>query len=462
VSKSESYETKGLPWRITSPPSTWEVTPLDTILESLNSGFACGRHQQVDHGLIHLRPMNISAGGKIDLKDCRYIPESAGNRRLEYDDILFNNTNSSVWVGKTAWIGTIAQGLAYSNHMTRLKISGAAISPFIARQLDWLRISGYFELNCNKHVNQASISGDFLRQKTPILLPPLAEQKRIADKLETLLSRVDACRARLDRVPALLKRFRLSVLAAATSGKLTQNDSEDFSTRWKKVPFEELLAAKDKLSYGVLKPGDSDLSGVAMYRVVDVGEWGKRAETTPNFISKKLSNEFKRTIIEEGDILLSVMATIGRSMVATKEMVGANVNRALAVVKPDQKKINSHFLNYYLMSPDLVTEFEERSMGSAQLRINLGDLRKFIINLPPIPEQKEIVRRVENLFAMADRIEARLTTAQKTVERLTPATLAKAFRGELVPQDPNDESAAELLSSQKVMRKGSSKTKSSH
>ena len=78
-------------------------------------------------------------------------------------------------------------------------------------------------------------------------------------------------------------------------------------------------------------------------------------------------------------------------------------------------------------------------------RINLGDLRQFIINLPPLAEQQEIVRRVEALFAFADRIEARLTEARAQVERLTPATLAKAFRGELVPQDPNDEPASALL-----------------
>lgn len=65
--------------------------------------------------------------------------------------------------------------------------------------------------------------------------------------------------------------------------------------------------------------------------------------------------------------------------------------------------------------------------------------------LPPLPEHQEIVRRVEDLFAFADRFEARLATAQKTVECLTPTTLAKAFRGELVPQDPNDEPASVLL-----------------
>ena len=77
--------------------------------------------------------------------------------------------------------------------------------------------------------------------------------------------------------------------------------------------------------------------------------------------------------------------------------------------------------------------------------LNLGILRSLPILMPPPEEQAEIVRRVETLFAFADRLEARLQTARTATERLTPALLAKAFRGELVPQDPNDEPASELL-----------------
>lgn len=65
--------------------------------------------------------------------------------------------------------------------------------------------------------------------------------------------------------------------------------------------------------------------------------------------------------------------------------------------------------------------------------------------LPPIAEQTEIVRRVETLFAFADRLEARYTAAHAQVEKLTPATLTKAFHGELTPQDLNDEPASKLL-----------------
>ena len=65
--------------------------------------------------------------------------------------------------------------------------------------------------------------------------------------------------------------------------------------------------------------------------------------------------------------------------------------------------------------------------------------------MPPLAEQKEIVRRVQELFALADQIEARFNKAKSQVDKLTPSLLARAFRGELVPQDPNDEPAETLL-----------------
>jgi type I restriction enzyme S subunit len=81
---------------------------------------------------------------------------------------------------------------------------------------------------------------------------------------------------------------------------------------------------------------------------------------------------------------------------------------------------------------------------------NLASISKSVLAAPPIvvppaDEQHEIVHRVEVLFAIADRMEAHYQTAQTQVEYLTPALLSKAFRGALVPQDPNDETASILL-----------------
>jgi len=294
-----------------------------------------------------------------------------------------------------------------------------------------------------------------------IPIAPLAEQKRIADKLEAVLGRVDACRARLDRVPALLKRFRQSVLASATSGGLTEEwrmtngvndewknefdncnapeDSLELPDSWKWVAVGNLAT---KVTDGVHKKPNYVDQGVPFLTVKSLTAGKGISFEVNNFISEKDHEEFiKRTPPSKGDLLVTKDGTLGVVRLIDTDRV-FSIFVSLALIKPKDRRM-SQYLLYALQSP--VVQKQMVGVGSGLQHIHLRDLRADLIPLPPLPEQQEIVRRVEALFAFADRIEARLATAQKTVERLTPSVLAKAFRGELVSQDPNDEPASTLL-----------------
>lgn len=118
------------------------------------------------------------------------------------------------------------------------------------------------------------------------------------------------------------------------------------------------------------------------------------------------------------------------------------------IVKFDESRLLQKFLYYALQ----VADMRENDSSTAQPVISGQKIYPLKIFVPLFPEQSEIVRRVETLFAYADRLEARYRAARAQVERLTPALLAKAFRGELVPQDPNDEPAAALLERVKAAR----------
>lgn len=98
-----------------------------------------------------------------------------------------------------------------------------------------------------------------------------------------------------------------------------------------------------------------------------------------------------------------------------------------------------------LQSPGGYRCLAEKVRGVAQKGINLADVKRFVTPLPSLEEQKEIVRRVESLFTMADTAEKQYLDAKAKTNRLTQSILAKAFRGELLPQDENDEPASELL-----------------
>ena len=210
-------------------PEGWAVVPLGYLVGSVQPGFACGKNNRDGEGVGHVRPMNVSRDGKMFLPDLKYVPASEARRDerlLKRGDVVFNNTNSSELVGKTAYYDHV-EPLAFSNHMTRIRCHEEVLEPrYCAAALHhWWR-TGYFEAVCNNHVSQASVGQDVLRE-TKIALPPLGEQRRIVGKLDHLLSQVASAHDHLSRAPTILKRFRHAVLAAACSGRLTEDWREE-------------------------------------------------------------------------------------------------------------------------------------------------------------------------------------------------------------------------------------------
>ena len=273
-------------------------------------------------------------------------------------------------------------------------------------------------------------------------IAPLSEQKRIADKLDTVLTRVEAVNTRLARVAPLLKRFRQSVLAAATSGRLTEDwrGANGLSRPWPLVLLGEV--ARD-FSYG----SAAKSSPAGHVPVLRMGNIQDGALDWSDLVFTSDPAEIAKYRLQDGDVLFN--------RTNSPELVGKT-----AVFRGEREAIYAGYLIRVRCSSDLLPDYlnyclgspagkhycwQVKSDGVSQSNINAKKLAAFSFGLPSLDEQTEIVRRVETLFAFADRLEARLAQAQTAATRLTPALLAKAFRGELVPQDPNDEPAAELL-----------------
>ncbi|MBL8323694.1 MAG: restriction endonuclease subunit S [Rubrivivax sp.] len=317
-------------------------------------------------------------------------------------------------------------------------------------------------------------------------LPPMAEQKRIADKLDALLARVDACRDRLDRVPAILKRFRQSVLTSAARGDLTSEwrgaqapslngrdlvclleeahesagghkagnaspptegahdlHEHEFPDGWGMTTLRSAVLPDRPITYGILKPGPELAEGVPYVRVADFPN-DRLNLTGVRKTSAAIDAEFKRSRLRAGDLLLSIRGTVGRLIVIPPELENANITQDSARISV-QPLLSASFVPWFLRSEMAQSRMRRAVKGVAVRGLNIGDVRALQLPIPSRAEQEEIVRRVEALFALADTLEARVATARAQVERLTPALLSKAFRGELVPQDPNDEPASALL-----------------
>ncbi|EJL3952996.1 restriction endonuclease subunit S [Vibrio cholerae] len=303
---------------------------------------------------------------------------------------------------------------------------------------------------------QGVISKDILGS-IPIPLAPEAEQTRIVEKLDEVLAQVDTIKARLDGIPAILKRFRQSVLAAAVSGKLTEEwrgNAEYSDSKNQLVPSTwEVRAAKDicvKVQSGSTPRNDpfNQNGTIPFLKVYNIVNQKIDFDYKPQFITSDTHSEtLKRSVAYPGDVLMNIVGPpLGKVAILTEQYPEWNLNQAITLFRANEEILLNKYLYFVLCEGELVRAVMPETKGSVgQVNISLSQCRDSLIPLPPLEEQKEIVRLVDQYFAFADTIEAQVKKAQARVDKLTQSILAKAFRGELVPQDPSDEPADKLL-----------------
>lgn len=275
--------------------------------------------------------------------------------------------------------------------------------------------------------------------KAPVTLPPLAEQKVIADKLDTLLAQVENTKARLERIPQILKRFRQSVLAAAVSGRLTEEWRREHAIpddSWVIQAASELCEKVQSGSTPKNNPFDQN-GTVPFLKVYNIVNQEIDFEYRPQFITEEVhQTKLKRSIGYPGDVLMNIVGPpLGKVAILPDTYPKWNLNQAITLFRPDPQKLLPKFLYYVLCEGSMVRDVTHDLKGIVgQVNISLTQCREAKIPCPPLPEQTEIVRRVDQLFAHADRIEQQVNNALARVNNLTQSILAKAFRGELTEQ----------------------------
>jgi len=415
----------------------------------------------------------------------------------QYADVVSSNicTKNDILV---VWDGA-RFGLAASNQQGAIGSTLMALTPILIETRYLLRFiqSNYSFIQLHPkgtgipHVNPEI----FWNLKVP--LPPLAEQQRIVEKLDAILPKIKAVKARLDKIPVILKRFRQSILADACSGRLTedwrkmQDTDISSSSLFDKISSEKinqyqaqcLLAKtqrkrcpKDHSKNKLSKNFSGDLPEIPLswdyYRLEDLCHLiTDGTHRTPQYvqsgrpflsvknvrpfqikdIDKKYISEIEYKEInsrcnpEKGDILYTkVGATFGYAAINDLDY-NFSIFVSLALIKPVHPFFYSKYVEILMNSEVVFSQARERVSGIGVPDLHLIEIRDFRVPLPPLHEQHEIVRRVEKLFTLTDSLEAKYQVAMQRINKIEQTVLAKAFRGELASQDPNDEPAAMLL-----------------
>jgi len=278
---------------------------------------------------------------------------------------------------------------------------------------------------------------------TPVLLPPDTEQRRIVAKLDTLSSRSKWARAELDRIDPLILRTKKAILHKTFTGELTSAwRAERGLPEPPTVSLRELCLS---ITDGDHQAPPRSESGVPFITISAMNDGriqlSKATRYVPTEYTTQLSSARRPAL---GDVLYSVTGSIGiPALITTSETFV--FQRHIAILKPDLGKTTGWFVATVLGAPQIMEQALAVATGTAQLTIPLSGLRNFRVPLPTELEQAEIIRRVGAVFTKLDRLAAESRSATALWERLDQAILAKAFGGELMPQDPSDEPAPVLL-----------------
>lgn len=285
-----------------------------------------------------------------------------------------------------------------------------------------------------------------------IPLPPNIEQQRqIATKLDRIAARLDEVKARLTTVPALIKHFRQSILAAACSGRITEdwrqqnhsavsvpnsfgplNDNlPELPESWRYARLGSLLHGT---KYGTAKKCDYKPAAHPVLRIPNIGE-GRIIGDDLKYANLP-EREYQQLALEPGDLLLirsnGSVSLVGRAALVTPDFAGYAYAGYLIRLRPKAEMVVPEYLNRVLASFPIRLQIEVPARSTSGVNnINSEEVANLLIPLPPTAEQLEIVRRVEDLMHQADAIEDRYDKAMTFIDKLMPSILAKAFHGEL-------------------------------
>lgn len=477
-------------------PHGWAAEPLAAVAELVLGKMLDRGRARAGTAAGYLRNINVRWGA-FDLSDILEMPFEED----EFERYTVRDGDVVVCEGGDPGRAAVWQGapIFFQKALHRARPSAALLPDWLVHHLRHDASSGvlsaFFTGTTIRHLTGISLSRYVVR------LPPVREQRRIVAKLEALNARSRRAKEALDAIPALIEKFKQSVLAAAFRGDLTADwrakhpDVEPASEllkrirverrrrweeaelakmrakgktptddRWKakyeepepvdnselpELPdtwcwawLDEIRAGDAPMVYGIILPGDDVLDGVPYVRPIDIDDEGRILIPALKRTSSDVAARYARARLKAGDVILSIVGTIGKVAVTPEELEGGNITQSSIRIRPGTGTSTS-YVKWLLQAPQLFRQYEKSRFGNAVQRLNVEHVRQLVVPLAPLDEQEAVIRRLDEAFMRLRTID--LGGLGGSLAALDRSILAKAFRGDLVPQDATDEPASVLL-----------------
>ena len=277
-------------------------------------------------------------------------------------------------------------------------------------------------------------------QEFPTPIPPLVEQQRIVDRIESLFAKLDESKEKAQAVLDSFETRKAAILHKAFTGELTKKWRKSANTRWvyKKIKDCCKLGSGGTPSRKVPDFYKGDIPWIKTGEI----EWNDIYDTEEKITQSAIDNSSARCY-KPGVVLVAMYGmgvTRGKASILR---VQAATNQAVCVLEPQSALLYNRYLLYYFMRN--YWDIREKAVGGNQLNLSLTIIKELNIEIPPIDEQVEIVQILDDLFAKEQQTKEAAEAVLDQIDLMKKSILARAFRGELGTNDPSEESAVELL-----------------
>lgn len=434
-------------------PQGWVTSTVLELTEYVTSGSREWSKFYADEGALFIRTQDIKTNALCDQEHIARVslPEKVEGKRtlVRPNDLLVTITGANV--GKVAIVPENIPEAYVSQSVALVRPTNPGLTDYLHNCLMAPTENGKTSLqNAAYGQGRPVLSlGDV--RNTEIPLPPLPEQRRIVSKLDTLSARTSTAHNHLSAIATLVEKYKAGFVTVIF---------EDLSEQFGEIELGSVCERITKGSSPKWQGFEYSDEGAIFVRSQNV-LWGKLNLSDVTRLPAEFNEKQRNSVMERHDVLLNIVgASIGRSAVVPSELVGANCNQAVAVIRLLEPSLeDASYLSQWLISPTAQAQITENAVDVARANFSLGQAKKLSIPWATEDVRKATVLKIEAAFAKIDRLAAEAEKALKLTDRLDQRILAKAFAGELVPQDPTDEPASVLLDRIRAERASAPKPK---
>jgi type I restriction enzyme S subunit len=378
----------------------------------------------------YLRAANVK-DGTLDLTDVQsmnFTPSEQSIFALRPGDVLVSEGSGSLSsVGASAvWRGELDEMVCFQNTLLRLR-PRAGID---GRYLEWWARSAFGSgvfASIASGANIYHLGAERVRA-LPISLPPLEEQRQIADFLDAETARMDRLRSSLARFDGAVREREQAVLAQMLHPD-AEESGDSLPNGWKWTPLAHLTDQFRQIMYGIVLPGPNVAEGVPIIKGGDVAA-NRLSLRTLNRTTREIESGYVRSRVKGGDIVIAIRGSVGEIAVVPDELTGANLTQDAARISV-APGVSLDWLRLILESPAVVHQIQQRVTGATIKGINIWDLKRVLVPTPDLAEQTSLAASVSRSLGTHEALRSRVARHSTLLAERRQTLITAAVTGQI-------------------------------